>query len=112
MANLYKKPVVKTDATTGKKIKRKSGKWWGRYRDEHGVEKRVPLTTDKGAAQAMLNECVRKAERRKAGIEDPFDDHRKRPLLEHLAAFQKHLSNKRTTLGHVNTTTQRVDAII
>jgi len=58
MARLYKKPVIVTDPKTGEKIKTKSKKWWGRYRDENGVERRVPLAVDKGAAQIMLNEAV------------------------------------------------------
>jgi hypothetical protein len=33
MANLYKKPVVRTDPQTGKRVKTKSKKWWGRFRD-------------------------------------------------------------------------------
>ena len=67
MASLYKKPVVVTNPTTGEKTKTKSRKWWGRYRDENGEETRVPLATDKAAAQAMLNDLVRKAERKAAG---------------------------------------------
>ena len=51
MANLYKKPVIRTDRKTGKRIKAKSKKWWGRYRDASGVERRVPLASDKAAAQ-------------------------------------------------------------
>ncbi|CAK9108551.1 unnamed protein product, partial [Durusdinium trenchii] len=45
--------------------KAKSKKWWGRYKDENGSEKRVPLAADKKAAQAMLNEIVKKVEYRK-----------------------------------------------
>ena len=33
MASIYKKPITVTDPKTGKKIKKKSSKWWGRYRD-------------------------------------------------------------------------------
>jgi len=75
MASLYKKPITVTDLKTGEKIKSRSKKWWGRFRDENGTEHRVPLASDKGAAQAMLNELVRKVERRAAGVGDPFDHH-------------------------------------
>src|ERR1700674_5763757 len=94
MASLYKKPILVTDPKTGKKVKGKSRKWWGRYRDENGVEKRVPLAMDKAAAQAMLNELVKKTERRAAGIVDRFDEHRKRPIGDHLAEFERHLKSK------------------
>ena len=68
MANLYKKPVIVTDPKTGQKIKTKSRKWWGRYRDENGVERRVPLAVDKAAAQAMLNELTKKVKHRSLGL--------------------------------------------
>ena len=68
MASLYKKPIVVTDPKTGEKVKKKSRKWWGRYRDALGRERRVPLAGDKAAAQTMLNEIVRKVEREAAGI--------------------------------------------
>ncbi len=60
MASLYKKPVVMTDPVSGKKSKTKSRKWWGQYKDALGRLKRVPLAIDKFAAQAMLNELVKK----------------------------------------------------
>src|SRR5260370_16938058 len=100
MANLYKKPVIVTDPKTGQKIKTKSKKWWGRYRDENGVERRVPLAVDKAAAQAMLNELVKKAERRAAGILDRFDDHRTRPIADHLIHSTRHRNSKRISSSH------------
>jgi hypothetical protein len=83
MANLYKKPVFLTDPKTGEKVKTKSKKWWGRYRDVNGVERRIPLAADKTAAQTMLNEVLRKVEREKAGLTDPTEEQRKRLLSEH-----------------------------
>src|SRR5579875_433317 len=94
MASLYRKSGRVTDPKTGEKIKTKSEKWWGRYRDENGAERRVPLTVDKAAAQAMLNELVKKVERRIAGLVDRFDEHRKRPIGDHLADFERHLKSK------------------
>ena len=71
MASLYKKPVVVKDNETGKRTKTDSKKWWGRYRDEFGQDKRVPLAADKRAAQKMLERIVGKVERTKAGLIDP-----------------------------------------
>jgi integrase len=112
MASLYKKPITVTDPKTGKKVKAKSKKWWGRYRGEHGVERRVPLAVDKGAAQAMLAELVRKAERRAAGIDDPFDEHRCTPLDDHLIDFRQFLEGKGNTEKHARQTSTRVQAIV
>ena len=68
MANLYKKTMKRLNPKTGKTVKTKSKKWWGRYRDAIGRERRVPLSTDKMAAQTMLNELLRKVEREKSGL--------------------------------------------
>ncbi len=83
MASLYKEPVILNDPKTDKPVKTKSRKWWGRFKDEHGVERRVPLAVDKAAAQSMLNELVRRTERRAAGLIDRFDEHRQRLVAEH-----------------------------
>ena len=112
MANLYKKPVTVKDQKTGKKTKAKSKKWWGKYRDASGVIRRVPLATDKSAAQAMLNELVRKAEREKAGLSDPTDEQRKRPLSEHLGEFQAYLKNKGVTAKQVKECTTQIRKMI
>src|SRR5260370_41992296 len=112
MASLYKKPIVVTDPKTGQKTKKKSKKWWGRYRDENGVERRVPLAADKAAAQTMLNEVVKKAERRAAGLDDHFDDHRRTPLADHLNDFRQFLEGKGNTEKHARQTCKRVRAIM
>ena len=97
MANLYRKPVVKTDPITGEKIKTKSKKWWGQYTDASGRLRRHPLAEDKKAAQAMLNERVRNVEREKAGLVDPTDGERKRPLKQHIAEYEAYLVHKDVT---------------
>jgi hypothetical protein len=70
MASLYKKPQIVTDPKTGQKIKVKSKKWWGQYRDADRRRRRVPLALDKVPAQAILNKIVRDVERQKAGLID------------------------------------------
>jgi hypothetical protein len=82
----------------------------GRYRDELGAERRVPLAADKTAAQAMLNELVRKAERRIAGLEDPFETHRRTPLEDHLTVFRQYLEGKGNTPKHAWLTHNRAKA--
>jgi len=112
MASLYKKPVTVTDLKTGKRVKGKSKKWWGRYRDATGVERRVPLAVDKTAAQAMLNEVLRKVEREKAGLIDPTEEQRKRPLSEHVADFKRYLKNKGVTPKQVHTASAQLRCMI
>jgi len=97
MASLYKKPVMVRDPATGEKVKGKSKKWWGQFKDAHGRLKRVPLSIDKQAAQAMLNQIVTRVEREKAGLIDPTEEQRKRPLAEHVSEFKNYLANKGVT---------------
>ncbi len=112
MANLYRKPIVVNDPKTGRKVKTHARKWWGRYRNEHGVDRRVPLATDKSAAQAMLHQLVIKADRRAAGMEDPFEKHHKRSLVEHLADFRNYLTNKGSNAAYVRATEHQVRSVI
>jgi hypothetical protein len=84
MASLYKKPVLVTDRASGQRVKTKSRKWWGQFKDALGRLKRVPLAADKPAAQSMLNAIVKKVEREKAGFTDPADEQQKRPLFQSL----------------------------
>ena len=109
MANLYRKPVLLTDPKTGEKIKTKSSKWWGQYKDASGRLRRHPLSVDKRAAQAMLHEIVRKVELEKAGLVDRTDDERKRPLSQHLDEYKSYLRNKGVTEKQLRECTRQLD---
>jgi len=104
MASLYRKPVVLKDPISGEKVKTKSKKWWGQFKDANGKLKRVPLAVDKAAAQAMLNKLVKQIEREKAGLVDPTEEQRKRPLAEHINQFESCLRNKGVSEKHADGT--------
>ena len=112
MASLYKKPVKWADRKTGQRITAKSKKWWGRYRDASGVERRVPLASDKTAAQTMLNELINREERKAAGLIDQFDEHAKRPLADHVKDYRRHLESKANATSHVKLTTSYIQKVI
>ena len=101
MASLYKKPVIIRDSQTGEKIRTRSQKWWGRFTDALGRDKRIPLCTDKRAAQAMLAEAVKRVERQRAGLEDPIEDEILRPIEEHFRDFEAYLRGRDVTERHV-----------
>ena len=63
--------------------------------------------SDKTASQAREVELIAKLERGDAGLLDPMDEHRKRPVAEHLAAYEDHLTNKENSTGYVEQTMQR-----
>ena len=112
MASIYKKPVIIRDPKTGQKVKTKSKKWWGRYRDSLGCEKRVPLATDKMVAQSMLKELVHKVERQKAGLEDPVDEEMQKPISVHLADFEKSQKSKNNSPRYVMELTGKIRRFI
>ncbi len=101
MASLYNKPIVRRDANTGARTKGRSKKWWGRFTDSLGCERRVPLASDKRVAQAMLNDLVAKVERQKAGLEDPVDEEMQKPIDTHLADFESSQKAKNNSTRYV-----------
>ena len=92
----------------GDRIRLLSKKWYGEYRDADGVLQCDPLSTDRTAAGQMLADLVRKAELKKANISDPFEQHRRRPLSEHLADWQAAMLLKKPfiSLSKAPTTTE------
>ena len=101
MARVFKKSITRYLDAEGRqvpkgtprarKVREKSAKWYGRA---PGAARPVSLCENKAAAQIMLNELVHKAGLATVGLGDPFEAHRKRPLLEHLAEFRSALLAK------------------
>ena len=60
----------------------------------------------------MRDDLKRKALQCRAGVFDPFEAHRKRPLSEHVAQYRKQLEAKRNSVDHVARTIQRIESII
>jgi len=100
-------PVVMRGEGAGQSCRASSPNWYGRVNGE-----RVTLCTNKTAAEQMLAELVKKAEMGKAGMGDPFEEHRKRPLAEHLADFRRFLEAKGNTPKHARQTCRRAEASI
>jgi integrase len=107
--NAAGKPVLRPGY---RKVRSKSAKWYGQYVDAQGVRRRVPLSTDKTAARQMLNELVKRAELGKAGILDPFEEHRKRPLAEHLADWEAVLLARKNAGVYVRVKVNRARKVI
>ena len=92
--------------------KRKAKQWYGQYVNGAGIERRVPLSANKTAAQQLLNELVRKAELGKIGVADPFEAHRRRPVAEHLADFAKELSARGNAPRYVELVVSRLHSLL
>jgi site-specific recombinase XerD len=96
----------------GTRVRLLSGKWYGEYTDASGVEQCVPLCTDRTAAEQMLAAEVKQAERKRAGLGDPHEEHHKRPLLEHLEDYRGHLLAKGDTEEHAERSRSRARAVL
>jgi hypothetical protein len=92
-------PVTTKGKNAGRLCRVVSPTWYGRVNGE-----RVPLCTNKTAAELMIVELVRKAERAEVGIHDPYEQHRKQPLAEHLADWEASLLAGGATAKHVRQT--------
>jgi hypothetical protein len=77
-----------------RKVKAKSRKWYGQYTDADGRRRRVPLTTDKRAAQQLLAELERAFAHGRTGLTDEFAEHRKAPIGDHVEAYKVSLRVK------------------
>src|SRR4051794_30815709 len=80
-ARFVKSRKVPKGTPGAKKVTKKSGKWYGRL---PGSTKPIPLSKNRAAALQILAQKTTKAGLVEAGIIDPYEDHRQRPLTEHL----------------------------
>jgi len=111
MANLFKPTYTKTDPETGERVTRRLRKWYGKFRDANGTMQCVPLSTDKTAAQAMLTDLIRKAEREKGGLTDRIDDQLGKTVESQVAEFKVHLEAKNRSDSHISETIRLVTRV-
>jgi excisionase family DNA binding protein len=91
------------------KVKKKSGKWYARL---PGRRQPIALSSNKVAAQQLLAAKIRKLEMGKAGCSDPFEEHAKRPLLEHLEDYSRCLLAKGVTGKQAKQVQRRVQVVL
>ena len=86
--------------------------WYIGLKGPDGKWRDLKAYTDKTASGVLENELAVKVERGLAGLTDPMDEHRKRPLAEHLKAYEQHLANKDNSAAYVEQTIQRCRDVI
>jgi integrase len=96
----------------GQRIRLLSRKFYGTFKDKHGNEKTMPLFTDEVASGQKLAELERKAIMRQAGCGDPFEEHNKRPLADHLDDYRRYLEARGSCAEHVTKTNARILAAL
>ena len=106
MATIFRKTVTRKDKNGGK-FRTKTRCWYIRYKLPDGTVRQVKGYTDKVATQVLANDLVKQAARADAGLVDPHDQHRRRPIAEHLSDFERHLNDKDNTPKYIELTLQR-----
>ncbi len=100
----------------GDRIAVKAGTYTAKYRDGSGVVRKITTgCRDKTAAESVLADLERRAEKVKGGIltadEAAAIDQQDRPLAEHVAAFLNHQTAKGISRVQLNNTRSRLDRI-
>jgi len=92
--------------------RKKTRKWYIEYRTADGRRRRVPGFQDKRATQQKAAELERQVEWEKSGAANPFADHCKTPLAEHLRDYREDLYNRGRSEKHILQTAKRIVAIL
>jgi integrase len=79
-------------------VKEPTSKYYGRV---PGKREPVPLCSNKRAAETMLSDLIGKSALRSRGLDDPYQEHRTRPLLQHLDDFLTALRAKDAGQRHI-----------
>ena len=94
-----------------------AGTYTAKYRDGSRIVRKVTTgCRDKTAAESVLADLERRAERVKDGIltadEAAAIDQQDRPLADHFATFLEHQKAKGITRMQLNTTRSRLDRVV
>ena len=102
-------PVTAPLTRDGKRCRVESPVWYGEYKDALGVRRRVPLGTNKAAAEMQLADITRRVEQEKAGVRDAYSDHRTAPLSGLLDEFGRFQAGKGATDKQVKQVRRRCE---
>ncbi len=86
--------------------------WYIRYKDHNGKWQEEKAYTDKDASQKKAVEIQQRVDRKLSGHADPFEDHHRRPLIEHVDDFDKFLCAKGTSTDYHGDTLARLHRTI
>jgi hypothetical protein len=89
-----------------------TAEYYIRYKDAAGKWQREKGYTDYDASVSLVLKIETRIARRAEGLTDPFEKHNRRPILEHVDDFERHIDDKGNTWKHVTETAQKVRRII
>jgi hypothetical protein len=99
---------VRKGTPGAEKVTKQSTKWYGQI----AAGERIPLSSNKTAAQQMLADLVRDRELGRVGITEAAKTERRRPIAELLDEFRESMRNKGRVPEHVDKTYAQCKAII
>ena len=105
MASIYKRSYWAT--VDGERVKRKTRCYYIKYRDANGKLQRVKAYASKEKTRTKATQLEAEA----ANGPDPFAEHRKRPITEHLVDFQRSLEANNRCAKHIGQTISRIKAL-
>src|SRR6516162_5460533 len=122
MAQPFKKQIVRYTMPDGQrcgprtpgavKHVKESAKYYGLVPQADGRRKPIPLCPDLGRSKQLLNKLLADAAMRQHGMGDPFADHKKKPLADHLTDFRCALFAKGNSPDYVELVLGRLHALV
>src|SRR5262245_59609756 len=103
---------VKPGTPGARKIRRKSRKYVIEYRDAGGLLRRVTGYADLPASRQLAARLEKKAAHKQEGMIDPTEEHRRRPMADHLADYRRDLLSRNDTPAYVEMVISRLTAIM
>ncbi len=109
MASARKLTYTRYDCQTGKRIRKKTKKYYAIYVDAvTGKEKRVPGYTDKQATLQLARRLERESQLQAAGLLDPVLESSKVPLEKLVEEFRQDLLLRQRSSGYVELVVMRI----
>lgn len=94
------------------KVCKESAKYYGEYRDADNVLRRDPLSANRTAAQTMLANRLKSAERGRSGMGTRFDEFLMMPLVSHVAAYKDVLESRQLSRVHVTNSIRHLKELL
>jgi len=91
---------------------KRSACFYGEYLDDQGIRRRVKLCEDKQASEMMLAEHKKRVALAGVGVTNRYQEHERRPLLEHLLDYGTYLAGKGNTTRYVREAVAKCRAVI
>ena len=93
----------------GRQYLKPAAKWAADVRLADGTRKRVRFSPNRDAAALMLADLLKRIENERAGIRDDYADHRRRPLADLLAEYERHVRDKGGTTKEARQAARRCE---